>query len=285
MPTAILCPLTFSIEPKESVLVTEEDATKSLQDKGVQNPTVEQIKTEQDALQKQSTESLDAQESSRSSEEVGQDLSNQQSTEQGTTENDIENQEKTEEEIIQEEDSDFEQLLDPDSKIESDIDNLPKKRQTVTAENGVEVELNVNEENPNLSFTSSSSEYGIPTKNEFSNKILRQAKNAARAISKIFPSLKIVVHRNTADYLQMDRDNDRGMYQPKDNTIHINLSKANGRTVGHEIFHAVLLNKLKMNDKVARAVTKKMVQALSRSKTLDKATRTELKKFLKKIKL
>jgi len=266
---------------EEEEIITEENAITSLNDKGVENPTAEQIKTEQDALQKQSTESLDAQESSRSSEEVGQDLSNQQSTEQGTTENDIENQEKTEEEIIQEEDSDFEQLLDPDSKIESDIDNLPKKRQTVTAENGVEVELNVNEENPNLSFTSSSSEYGIPTKNEFSNKILRQAKNAARAISKIFPSLKIVVHRNTADYLQMDRDNDRGMYQPKDNTIHINLSKANGRTVGHEIFHAVLLNKLKMNDKVARAVTKKMVQALSRSKTIDKATRTELKKFLK----
>ena len=56
---------------------------------------------------------------------------------------------------------------------------------------------------------------------------------------------------------------------------------ANKRTVAHEIFHAVLLNKLKMNDKVARAVTKKMVQALSRSKTLDKATRTELKKFIK----
>jgi len=36
-----------------------------------------------------------------------------------------------------------------------------------------------------------------------------------------------------------------------------------------------------MNDKAARAVTKKMVQALTRSKTLDKATRTELKKFIK----
>ena len=270
----------------EEKIITEKDAVTSLKEQGIENPTKEQIKTEQDALQKQSTESVDAQESSTSSETMGQGVSNEQSTEQSETESKSEIEKKSEEEIDKEEASDFEALVDPDSKVESDIDNLPKKRQTVTAENGVEMELNVNEENPNLSFTENLDEeykkyVGVPVKNELSNKVLKQAKNAAKAISKIFPSLKIVVHRNTADYLFMDRDNSRGMYQPKDNTIHINLSKANGRTVAHEIFHAVLLNKLKMNDKVARAVTKKMVQALSRSKTIDKATRTELKKFLK----
>jgi len=42
----------------------------------------------------------------------------------------------------------------------------------------------------------------------------------------------------------------------------------------------VLLNKLKMNNKAAIAATKKMVQALSRSKTLDKNTRIALKNFV-----
>ena len=82
-------------ESLEPVLVTEEDATKSLQDKGVQNPTVEQIKAEQDALQKQSTTSLDAQESSRSSEEVGQSVPNSQSTQQSETEDKAQDKKKT----------------------------------------------------------------------------------------------------------------------------------------------------------------------------------------------
>ena len=262
----------------EEKIIPEEDAITSLKEQGIENPTEEQIKTEQDALQKQSTESVDAQESSTSSETMGQSLPNSQSTNESETESKSKTEKKSQEEIDKEEASDFEALVDPDSKVESDIDNLPGKKQTVSNDKGVDIDLEVNEEGPNLSFTKKGK---AEQKNEFSNKILNQAKTAAKAISKIFPTIKIVVHRNNEQYRKIDPDNDRGMYQPKDNTIHINLSEANGRTVAHEIFHAVLLNKLKMNDKVARVVTKKMVQALSRSKTLDKATRTELKKFLK----
>ena len=262
----------------EEKIITEEDAAVSLKEQGIENPTPEQIKTEQDALQKQSTESLDAQESSRSSEEVGQRVPDSQPTQQSQTETETQNREKTEEEIDPNEASDFEALVDPESKVESDIDNLPGRKQTVSNDKGVDVDIQVNEEGPNLSFTKKGK---TEQENKFSNQVLKQAKNAAKAISKIFPNLKIVVHRDNEQYRKIDADNDNGMYQPKDNTIHINLSKANGRTVAHEIFHAVLLNKLKMNDKVAQVVTKKMVQALSRSKTLDKATRTELKKFIK----
>ena len=265
----------------EEKIITEEDAVTSLKEQGIENPTSEQIKTEQDALQKQSTESVDAQESSTSSDTMGQGISNSESTEQGGPESKSETEKKSEEEIDKEEASDFEALVDPDSKVESDIDNLPGKKQTVSNNKGVDIDLEVNEEGPNLSFTKKGK---TEQKNEFSNQILKQAKTAAKAISKIFPTIKIVVHRDNEQYRKIDPDNDRGMYQPKDNTIHINLSEANGRTVAHEIFHAVLLNKLKMNDKVARVVTKKMVQALARSKTLDKATRTELKKFIKNYK-
>ena len=236
-------------------------------------------KTEKDALQKQSTESVDAQESSTGSETMGQGVSNEQSTNESNTKSkETKSETQAQEEVDKEEASDFEALVNPDSKIKSDIDNLPGKKQTVSNDKGVDIDLEVNEEGPNLSFTKKGK---TEQENTSSNQILKQAKTAAKAISKIFPSIKIVVHRDNEQYRKVDADNDAGMYQPKDNTIHINLSKADGRTVAHEIFHAVLLNKLEMNDKAARAVTKKMVQALTRSKTLDKATRTELKRFIK----
>jgi len=237
------------------------------------------IKTNKDAIQEQSTESVDAQESSTGSETMGQGVSNEQSTNESNTKSE-ETKSKTQaqEEIDKEEASDFEALVNPDSKIESDIDNLPGQKQTVFSDKGVDVDIEVNQESPNLSFTKKGK---TQRDNKFSNQILKQSKTAAKAISKIFPDIKIVVHRDNEQYRKIDADNDSGMYNPNDNTIHINLSRAGKRTVAHEIFHAVLLNKLKMNEQAARAVTKKMVQALTRSKTLDKATRTELKRFIK----
>ena len=236
-------------------------------------------KTKQDAIQEQSTESVDAQESSTGSETMGQGVSNEQSTNESNTKSEeTKSETQTQEEIDKEEASDFEALVNPDSKIESDIDNLPGQKQTVFSDKGVDVDIEVNQESPNLSFTKKGK---TQRDNKFSNQILKQSKTAAKAISKIFPDIKIVVHRDNEQYRKIDADNDSGMYNPNDNTIHINLSRADKRTVAHEIFHAVLLNKLKMNDQAARAVTKKMVQALTRSKTLDKATRTELKRFIK----
>ena len=234
-------------------------------------------KTEQDALQERSTEGVDAQESTTGGETMGQGVSNDQSTNESSARENIETKAQTQEEIDKEEASDFEALINPDSKIESDIDNLPIQKQTVYSDKGVDVNLEVRQETPNLSFTKKGK---TQREDKLSNQVLKQSKTAAKAISKIFPNIKIVVYRDIGEYLKVDSDNDSGMYNPNDNTIHINLARADGRTVAHEVFHAVLLNKLKMNNKAAIAVTKKMVQALTRSKTLDKATRTELKKFL-----
>ena len=261
----------------EESLALREESFRNMKEAGKAYEAL--TKTEKDALQKQSTESVDAQESSTGSETMGQGVSNEQSTNESNTKSkETKSETQAQEEVDKEEASDFEALVNPDSKIKSDIDNLPGKKQTVSNDKGVDIDLEVNEEGPNLSFTKKGK---TEQENTSSNQILKQAKTAAKAISKIFPSIKIVVHRDNEQYRKVDADNDAGMYQPKDNTIHINLSKADGRTVAHEIFHAVLLNKLEMNDKAARAVTKKMVQALTRSKTLDKATRTELKRFIK----
>jgi len=183
---------------------------------------------------------------------------------------------KNQEEQDQQEAEDFDALLNPDSKVESDIDNLPTAELELM--NGETVKIN--QESKNLVFTKKGKDASTGT--DLTTKILKQAQQAAKAIAKIFPSITIMVHRDSEIYDTLDPDkNSRGLYDPATNTVHINLTngKADSKTVAHEVFHAVLLNKLKMNNKAAIAATKKMVQALSRSKTLDKNTRIALKNF------
>lgn len=90
---------------------------------------------------------------------------------------------------------------------------------------------------------------------------------AAKAISRITPGVKFKIHATDAEYrLAVDEsteeDSSNGTFNPATNTVHINLTKANSRTVAHEVFHAILLNKVRTN-KDAAAVTKKMIEAIS----------------------
>ena len=85
------------------------------------------------------------------------------------------------------------------------------------------------------------------------SKIVEQIRKGAKSLASVFPNMKIVVHENTDSYNKaMDvlggRRNSRGqfVYMPTSDgsysgAIHINLQKANGRTVPHEIAHAVML--------------------------------------------
>lgn len=262
--------------------ITEEDAINKLKEEGVENPTPEQIKTKLNELQKRKSEELAEKESASSISPVEEQESESSSApesdigNQNETESQSQDRVQTEEEVDSQEQSDFEAMVDPDAESDSEIDSNPSTNQKVFDSENNETSVDVQQVGDNLSFTSSN-------KNRVKGKqsIIDQAKMAARAIAKFFPSLKIVVHRDQDSYLKLDKDNDKGFFQSLDNTIHINLSKANGRTVAHEIFHAVLLNKLGFNDKVAAAVTKRMVQSLVRSRSIPKEVRSELRKFLK----
>ena len=76
----------------------------------------------------------------------------------------------------------------------------------------------------------------------------------AKAISKILPNVKIVMHETNEQYLKYAKLGDgRAEYNPDNTTIHINLSKATKTTVPHEIFHAVLMEKVKSDPAIARA--------------------------------
>ena len=82
--------------------------------------------------------------------------------------------------------------------------------------------------------------------------------------------MEIVVHENEDSYRKATNETDskkqasRGEYNAKTKKIHINISKANNRTVAHEVFHAILLSKVK-TDQAAKDLTERMIKALSKN--------------------
>ncbi len=100
--------------------------------------------------------------------------------------------------------------------------------------------------------------------------IRKQIENARKAIAKILPGVEIVVHENEDSYRKATNETDskkqasRGEYNTKTKKIHINISKANNRTVAHEVFHAILLSKVK-TDQAAKDLTERMIKALSKN--------------------
>jgi hypothetical protein len=101
------------------------------------------------------------------------------------------------------------------------------------------------------------------------SRVAQSISNAAKAIAKILPDVKFVVHDTDASYRQATGEQNRkqstaGEYNPKTRTIHINNTKANNRTAAHEVFHAVILNSVK-SDAEASRITKAMVDSVRKS--------------------
>lgn len=97
--------------------------------------------------------------------------------------------------------------------------------------------------------------------------IAAQAEKARMAVSKIMPNLKIKTYNTTEEYAKAIGTNDgsRGTFNYKTGEIHIDLSVATRRTVGHEVFHAVLFDKLKTEENIQK-YAKQMVKSLANSR-------------------
>ena len=241
---------------QDSVLVTEEDAKKSLKDKGIQSPTVEQIKNEQDALQKQSATSLDAQESTTGSEAVGQGVSNNQSTGESETSNQSGSKTQTEEKVSKDEQNDIDDFFGDTvlEEVETTSDNLSINRKQKAGSTEIE--------NTSLATT-----------------VVNKAKKAARAIKKLAPNVKIVLHDTQAEYEKYATKESRGYFNPNSKVIHINLAKAKGNTVAHEVFHAVFLEKISGGDIQAELAAKKLITAVRKTLPVDSRLAKRIDKF------
>ena len=129
---------------------------------------------------------------------------------------------------------------------------------------GETVEETTEQVNDNLSINKKGSYKFSPTQKSIRNRVVKAARMGAKAVSKVLPDVRIVLHESNDEYLKFDKEGQPGTFV--DNAIHINLSKANVRTVPHEIFHAVFINKVKTDAAAAKAAEKMM---LSVRKTLE----------------
>jgi hypothetical protein len=112
---------------------------------------------------------------------------------------------------------------------------------------------------------------GKPEKiNNLKQRVIKVAKASAKAIVKLIPNTKIVLHESQAEYFKYTGKKGRGFYDTKDDIIHINLTSAKLSTVPHEVFHAVLLSKVKTDAK-AREMAIRMVESVK--KTLPKSSK------------
>lgn len=109
------------------------------------------------------------------------------------------------------------------------------------------------------------------------------AQLGAKAISKILPNVKIVLHKTNDQYLKYAKLGEgRAEYNPENTTIHINLSKATNTTVPHEIFHAVLMEKVKTDPAIAKAAERMVLsvqKALPKNSELSKRIEAFAKQY------
>ena len=110
-------------------------------------------------------------------------------------------------------------------------------------------------------------------------RIVDQATKAMDAIKQLFPEVRVLVHSNSDTFMDETGAQDAsGIFDSEKNVIHIDLSSANFDTVGEEVFHAILVNRLKTDDRVKAAVDE-MISSVRKStnkkvsKQLDRLTK------------
>ena len=211
---------------------TDEQAIEELKEEGVENPTPEQIKDKKDAIQKRSTETLDAQEPAEGSPEVGEDVSQQEPTQEGEQKDETQDGQKTEEEVE----------LDREAQEEADLEQ-------VIGEN-----VSPDEEVPENLFRNTEGTQENENENRSQkNTLYNRAKRGAKFLRRLFPDVKIVLYDNEDTYKKLrgiqKGFTEAGFYDPNTKTIGINISGAArlNRTgvVAHEIAHAVLIETIR----------------------------------------
>jgi len=93
---------------------------------------------------------------------------------------------------------------------------------------------------------------------------------AQKALSVVLPDVKFVVHdtdeayRKAVGEMNKKEQSSSGAYDMVSKTIHVNSTKANKRTVSHEVFHAIIISKA-ASDKQLQKLTSNMVNAVIKS--------------------
>ncbi|MGI9555513.1 MAG: hypothetical protein ACR2M9_01515, partial [Cyanophyceae cyanobacterium] len=201
------------------------------------------IKQIEEQITELETEQLEENKQQKQIEEGIDEFGVSSKTQEQTTEDDV-----TEDAITEEDQGDIEQFFGEETEESTET---------------VEENLSINKKG-DITYT--------PEQKDLRNQAVRAARRAARAISKILPNTRIVLHESNDEYLKYTKGK-KGRGEYIDDVVHINLSLVNDSTVGHEVFHAVFLDKLKTDERAARAAARMIVavgKSLSKSSPLRK---------------
>lgn len=106
-----------------------------------------------------------------------------------------------------------------------------------------------------------------------------QVENAKKALEEIVPGVEWIIHDTKEAYKKAVGDDSKGYYTRDSDgnvVIHINKTNADGTTVAHEAFHAVLIDKI-LNLKDAQDITARMMKAVYKTASPD--LRAKLDRF------
>ena len=261
---------------------------------------------EQDAIQKQSTETVDAQESTTDGSPMGGG-----DVQQGGT------PEQTAPEESQDESTDTKETEEEVQSIEATDEVVQGLDDTGAVEDGVKIgvarqmarkgygSLNDNQKKVYEAFKTdikelvAQEEESIRTEKilkgatnqanskQKKDKIKLQAKKVKRALSKVLPNLNIVFHETPDSYYNaVGTTKSAGEFvssnvEGEDGSIHIDLTRASFITTVHEAFHAAITKGSKNEIEVAK-ITLRMVKALKNETNLSDKILTQLADFEKR---
>jgi len=223
----------------------------------------ETIKTDKDAVQEPSSEKVDVQEQTRDGEDVGAgDIVTDEAARETTPQEEELSVEDTEieEEVDVEEVKDLqyslgipetEQVTEEQVTEEQVTEEVPG---TIDRFFGETIEETTEKVSDNLVVNRKEAVADKTTEQlNREQSVLAIATTAAKAISKLLPNTRIVLHDSATDFQNFVSDAQaEAEFNPSENVIHVDLSKATEITVPHEVFHAVFLNKVKTDKKATR---------------------------------
>jgi len=297
------------------ITVTDEEVINSFKEDGVDtsNPdevrkiTAEKIadrkkelltKKKKDAIQESSTTEVDAQVQTEDGSEVGGRNTTRETTTTPESQTETNTETQTQEKVapeVQEEVKDLQTLLEEQSKIQKTPDTTVEETTDISIQEDTNTgEINLTRKNKgklsrikqkgkrqgntNLFVTEDVNQTETTPQQ---SKILSFAEKAIKTISKVLPDVKIVVHKNQDTFdnsVDVEEQGSRGVYVPATKTIHINAGKANNRTIAHEVFHALVIDKIGSDVEIGR-VTKKMVESVAK-RVKDPKVKKELNDFI-----
>jgi len=155
-----------------------------------------------------------------------------------------------------------------EESVETDTSITPEEKQDIEQMFGTEETVETEEKiEPNLFFNRKGKPKGALNNEQTSmrNKVINKAVNAAKSLAKNF-NTKIVLHESSEEFNKATGRSGRGFYDFDNKTIHIDMNKANESTVAHEVFHAVLFERLGEKN-IAEAVNRLTTSTM---KALDK---------------